>query len=47
MCGVFDSAIGADFEAVEDKMSGKDTTKKFVEAKGDVRINGIFGNVVW
>lgn len=41
MCGVFDSAIGADFEAVEGKFTGRDRTMKFVEAKGRIRINAI------
>jgi len=41
MCGVFNSDIGADFQAVEDKLSGKDTNKKFIEAKGPVRINAV------
>lgn len=41
MCGVFNSAIGADFDAVEAKMSGRDKTMKFKEAKGNVRINAI------
>ncbi len=41
MCGVFDSAIGADFEAVEGKFSGKDRTMRFIEAQGKIRINAI------
>ncbi len=41
MCGVFDSAIGADFEPVENKFSGKDRTMKFKEAEGRIRINAI------
>lgn len=41
MCGVFDSAIGADFEAVEKKFTGEDRTMKFQEAQGKVRINAI------
>ncbi len=41
MCGVFDSAIGADFEAVEGKFSGKDRTMRFIEATGKIRINAI------
>ena len=40
MCGVFDSAIGADFESVEAKMSGSNKSLPFKEAKGRVRING-------
>ncbi len=39
MCGVYDSAIGADFKAVELKMIGKSSIP-FEEAKGKVRING-------
>lgn len=42
MCGVFDSAIGSDFEAVEGKMTGRNKTLKFKEAKGRVKINAIF-----
>ena len=41
MCGVFDSAIGANFLEVEEKMSGKNTKKRFKVAEGPVRINAI------
>ncbi len=41
MCGVFDSAIGADFDAVESKMRGEKNLAKFEEARGRIRINGI------
>lgn len=41
MCGVFDSAIGADFEAVENKFRQTDISMRFEEAKGRIRINGI------
>lgn len=41
MCGVFNSAIGADFEAVEARMSDSGRLTKFKEAKGPVRINAI------
>ncbi|BDU67483.1 MAG: metallophosphoesterase [Candidatus Tyloplasma litorale] len=41
MCGVFDSAIGANFDEVELKMSNNNKKLKFIEAKGNVRINAI------
>lgn len=41
MCGVFDSAIGADFEAVESKFCGRDRTIRFKEAEGKIRINAV------
>ncbi len=41
MCGVFHSAIGANFEEVENKFSGKDRTMRFIEAQGPIRINAI------
>ncbi len=41
MCGVFDSAIGADFDAVEAKFRGADKSMPFEEAKGPIRINAI------
>lgn len=41
MCGVFDSAIGANFEEVEAKLSGRNKEASFIEAKGKVRINAI------
>ncbi len=41
MCGVFNSAIGANFLEVEEKMSGRDTKKSFKVAEGPIRINGI------
>ncbi len=41
MCGVFDSAIGADFEAVEERLRRVDMSKKFIEATGRIRINAI------
>lgn len=40
MTGVFDSAIGADFKNVTERMKNG-TPGKFIEAKGPVRINGI------
>ncbi len=41
MCGVFDSAIGANFDEVEAKMSGKNKKTPFKEAEGKVRINAV------
>lgn len=42
MCGVFDSAIGANFEEVEGKMRGiKGKNTPFKEAKGKIRINAV------
>ncbi len=41
MCGVLDSAIGADFESVENNLRGKTPRLPFKEAKGKVRINAI------
>lgn len=41
MCGVFHSAIGASFDEVENKFSGRDRAQRFVEARGRIRINGI------
>ncbi len=41
MCGVFDSAIGADFDAVEKKFTGEDRAIPFEEARGRIRINAI------
>ncbi len=41
MCGVFDSAIGANFEEVENKFSGVSRTQRFKEATGRIRINAI------
>ncbi len=41
MCGVFNSAIGADIDIVEDRFTGVNRSTPFKEAEGDVRINGI------
>ncbi len=41
MCGVFDSAIGANFTEVEGRMSGRNKSLAFKEAKGKVRINAV------
>lgn len=40
MTGVFDSAIGANFDEVEEKLRGVGE-RRFIEAKGKVRINAI------
>jgi len=41
MCGVFNSAIGANFKEVEEKMAGKNKTQSFKVAEGEIRINAI------
>lgn len=41
MCGVFDSAIGMNFEEIINRYIDSGNYEKFTEAKGDVRINGI------
>lgn len=41
MCGVFNSAIGANLKEVTDRMLGK-KSQKFIEATGPVRMNCLF-----
>ena len=42
MVGVEDSAIGANMKEVQAKLSGQDKRAKFVEAKGQATVHGIF-----